>query len=165
MPRNLANITMRPSVDGDEGFVNELGSVAFSAYSYDPRRAMRSILAEHGTETLVAEVDSVRVGFVVLQYERLARDFGPWVRPTAARLNAIAVWPRVQGRGIGRRLLEGAEEAARRRSSRSLSLATAEGNTRARRLFVSGGFVQFARIEDYYAGGQTAVLMHRALID
>ena len=165
MPRNLANITMRPSVDGDEGFVNELGSVAFSAYSYDPRRAMRSILAEHGTETLVAEVDSVRVGFVVLQYERLARDFGPWVRPTAARLNAIAVCPHAHGRGVGRRLLESAEMVARRRPALSLSLATGERNTRARRLFVGAGFVQLARVDGYYAGGQTAILMHRALID
>jgi ribosomal protein S18 acetylase RimI-like enzyme len=159
------NITIRPSFDGDEEFVHELGSEVFSAYSYDPRRAISSILAERGTETLVAELDSLRVGFVVLQYAQLTRDFGPWVRPTAARINAIAVWPHAQGRGIGRRLLESAEEAARGRSSRSLSLATAEENTRARRLFGAGGFVQFARLEHYYAGAQTAVLMHRALLD
>ena len=165
MPENLANITIRASSAADEEFLHELGSLVFSAYSHDPRRAIRSILAERRTETLVAELDSQRVGFVVLQYEQLAQDFGPWVRPTAARLNAIGVWPHAQGRGVGRRLLEGAEAAARRRSARSLSLATGERNTRARRLFVSGGFVQLARSERYYAGGQTAVLMHRALID
>jgi ribosomal protein S18 acetylase RimI-like enzyme len=165
MPKNRAHITIRPSSPADEEFFHELGSLVFAAYAYDPRRAIRSILAERGSETLVAELDSLRVGFVVLQYERLARDFGPWVRPTAARINAIAVWPHAEGRGVGRRLLASAEEAARARSSPSLALATGETNTRARRLFESGGFVQFARLEHYYAGGQTAVLMHRTLID
>jgi ribosomal protein S18 acetylase RimI-like enzyme len=165
MPENLANITIRASARGDEEFVHDLASRVFSAYSRDPRRAIRSILAERTTEALVAELDSVRVGFVVLQYEQLARDFGPWARPTAARLDAIAVCPGVHGRGVGRRLLESAEEAARRRSCLSLSLATGEGNVRARRLFEGGGFVQLARVERYYARGQAAILMHRTLID
>jgi ribosomal protein S18 acetylase RimI-like enzyme len=165
MPENLANITIRASVRGDEEFVHDLASRVFSAYSRDPRRAIRSILAERKTEALVAEIDSLRVGFVVLQYEELARDFGPWSKPTAARLDAIAVCPRVHGRGVGRRLLERAEEAARRRSCLSLSLATGEGNIRARRLFEGGGFVQLARVERYYARGQAAILMHRTLID
>ena len=107
----------------------------------------------------------LRVGFAVLQYEQLSRDFGPWVKPTAARLNAIAVRPDAHGRGIGRRLLESVIDAARRRPSLSLSLSTGERNTRARRLFTGGGFVQLARVEGYYDGGQTGVLMHRALID
>ncbi len=165
MPEKLANITIRPSAPGDEEFVQELATRAFSAYSRDPQRAIRSILAEPNTETLVAELDALRVGFVVLQYEQLAMDFGPWVRPTAARLNAIAVRPDAHGRGVGRRLLESAEEAARGRPALSLTLATGERNARARRLFVGGGFVQLARVERYYAGGQTAILMHRTLID
>jgi ribosomal protein S18 acetylase RimI-like enzyme len=165
MPENLANVTIRAACRSDEEFVQDLASQVFSAYSRDPRRAIESILAERCTETLVAELDSLRVGFAVLQYEQLARDVGPWVRPTAARLDAIAVCPRVHGRGVGRRLLESAEEAARQRPSLSLSLATGERNMRARRLFEGGGFVQLARVERYYAGGQAAILMHRTLID
>jgi ribosomal protein S18 acetylase RimI-like enzyme len=165
MPEHLANFTIRPSDRGDEAFLHELATLAFSAYSRDPRRAIRSILAERTAEALVAEFDSLRVGFVVIQYEQLAGDFGPWVRPTAARLNAIAVSPQAQGRGIGRRLLERAEEAARGRPSLSLTLATGEKNTRARRLFTTAGFVPLARLDGYYAGGQSAVLMHRSLID
>jgi ribosomal protein S18 acetylase RimI-like enzyme len=164
MPEKLANVTVRRSSGGDDEFVHDLASRTFSAYSRDPRRAIRSILAERGAETLVAEVDSLRVGFVVLQYAQLARDFGPWVKPAAARLDAIAVCPDVHGRGVGRRLLEAAEETARRRSALSLSLATGESNTRARRLFDRAGFVEIARAQRYYAGGQAAILMHRTLI-
>ncbi len=164
MPANLANITIRPAAGGDGAFIRELASQAFAAYSRDPRRAIESILAGRGTETLVAELDSTRVGFVVLQYEQLARDFGPWVRPTAARVDAIAVRVHAQGRGVGRRLLQSAEEAARGRSALSLSLATGETNVPARRLFEAGGFVQFAQLDRYYEGGQAAVLMYRTLI-
>jgi ribosomal protein S18 acetylase RimI-like enzyme len=128
-------------------------SEVFSAYSCNARRAIQSILRDRDTETLVAEIDSLRVGFVVLQYERVARDFGPWARPTVARIDAIAVRPDIHGRGIGRRLLQSAEKAARRRWARSLSLATGEGNTQARRLFAAGGFVELARLERYYAAG------------
>jgi ribosomal protein S18 acetylase RimI-like enzyme len=162
--KNLTDIAVRPASAGDEDFAYDLASEVFSAYSRDARRAIGSILRDRETETLVAEIDSLRVGFVVLQYERLARDFGPWARPTVARINAIAVRPDAQGRGIGRRLLESSEKAALARSARSLSLATGEGNTRARRLFTAGGFVELARVERYYAGGQTALLMHRALL-
>jgi ribosomal protein S18 acetylase RimI-like enzyme len=164
MQENLADIRVRPFTAGDEDFFSSLASEVFSAYSPDARRAIGSILRDRGTEALVAEIDSRRAGFVVLQYVQLARDFGPWARPTAARVNAIAVRPPAQGQGVGRRLLATAERAARGRSSRSLSLATGEGNTRARRLFVAGGFVELVRLERYYAGGQTAVLMHRALL-
>lgn len=156
---------VRPSRAGDEGFVDDLACRVFAVYSRDARRAIRSILAEGVTETLVAELESLPVGFVVVQYEQLARDVGPWAKPTTARIQAIAVRPDVEGRGIGRRLLESAEEAARARSSRSLSLATGEKNARARRLFEAAGFVPLVRLTRYYAGGQTAVLMHRALIE
>ncbi len=161
----LANITIRPASGGDDAFLHGLARQVFAPYSRNPLHAIRSILAAPNAETLVAELDALCVGFVVLRYEQLDRDFGPWVRPTAAHLDAIAVRPDAHGRGIGRRLLEGAEEAARRRPSLSLSLATGERNTAARRLFVGAGFVELARSERYYAGGQTAILMHRALID
>ncbi len=160
-----ADLAVRRLRAGDEDFVHDLASRVFSAYSRDPRRAIRSILADGWTETLIAELEPLRVGFVVLQYEQLARDFGPWVKPMAARVNAIAVRPDVQGRRVGRRLLESAEEVARARSARSLSLATGEGNFRARRLFEARSFTPLARIERYYAGGQAAVLMYKALVD
>jgi ribosomal protein S18 acetylase RimI-like enzyme len=164
MSKNLASIYVRTAAVGDGAFVHDLASEVFSAYAHDARRAIRSILCAPDTETLVAEIDSLRAGFVVLQYEQLARDFGPWARPTVAHINAIATQPDAQGRGIGRHLLESAEKAARGRSARSLSLATGERNARARRLFSAGGFVELARVERYYARGQTALLMHRALV-
>jgi len=163
MPGRLADITIRPAVAEDESFVRLLGSRSFGAYSRDPQRVMGAILADPRSEALVAEIGRTRVGFVVIQFSRLPRDFGPWVTPTVAHLDAIAVRSDAQGRGIGRELLESAEALARERSARSISLATGEKNLRARRLFEGSGFFPLARVDRYYAGGQPAVLMFRPL--
>jgi len=164
MHHRIADLTVRPSRADDHAFVRALASGAFAAYSRDPSGTMSSILGEPGTETLLAELGSVRAGFVVLRYERLARDMGPWKRPTVARINAIAVAPDVRRLGVARSLLAHAEDAARARSARSLSLATAEKNIRARRVFEAAGFFPLARFERYYAGGQAAVWMCKPLL-
>jgi hypothetical protein len=44
MREDLADIKVRPASAGDEDFVHELASEAFSAYSRDARRAIRTIL-------------------------------------------------------------------------------------------------------------------------
>lgn len=164
MPDRIADLTIRPSRADDVDFVRTLASRAFAAYARDPARGVLSTRDEAGTEALIAELGSLRVGFVVLRHERLSRDFGPWTRPAVARIDAIAVRHDAQGRGIGRSLLDRAEVAARAQGARALSLATAEKNVQARRLFDATGFFTLLRVERYYAGGQAAVLMHKALI-
>jgi ribosomal protein S18 acetylase RimI-like enzyme len=159
----LTDVTVRPVVAGDEAFLLGLAQRVFFAYARDPSRTMRSVLAGRDAQVMVAEQDSTQVGFVALQLEPLGSDFGPWTRPLAARIEAIAVRSDAQGRGIGRRLLEHAEAAARARGARSLSLATGEKNARARHLFDSAGFMQLTVVEGYYARGQAAVLMLKAL--
>jgi hypothetical protein len=164
MPKNLADINLRLATAGDEGFVQDLASEVFFAYSLDARRAIQSILRDRGTETLVADINSLHAGFVVLQYERLARDFGPWARPTVARVNAIAVRTDAHGRGIvdafwkapKRRREDGWLGRSRLRQTRE----TPGPDVSSRQ----GGFVELARLERYYTGGQTALLMYRALM-
>jgi ribosomal protein S18 acetylase RimI-like enzyme len=165
MPARILDLTLRPWRAEDASFVVALAGSAFAAYSGDPSGTMLSILGEPGTEVFVAELGSLHAGFVVLRYERLGRDFGPLSRPWVARINAIAVSPEARRRGIGRALLARAEEAARARGARSLSLATGEANGRARRLFEATGFFPLARFERYYAGGQAAVWMLKALVE
>jgi ribosomal protein S18 acetylase RimI-like enzyme len=134
-----------------------------SSASRDPSQTMRSVLAARDAWVLIAEQDSAPLGFVALQLEPLGRDFGPWTSPAAARIEAIAVRSDAQGRGIGRRLVRHAELAARAHGARSLSLATAEKNARARRLFDAAGFMSLTVVEAYYTRGQAAVLMLKAL--
>ena len=103
------------------------------------------------------------VGFFVLGFEHLAKSFGPWESPAVARLNAIGVQPDLHGRGVGRFLLERAEAVARDEGAVSLTLMTAETNTRARRLFGAAGFQRLLTLEHAYARGQRGIVMSKPL--
>lgn len=106
---------------------------------------------------------AVKVGFFVVSVERLGRSFGPWPDPATAHLDAIGVVPDARGRGVGRFLLEHAEEAARALGAVCLSLMTAETNARARGLFGTRGFHGMLTVERAYARGQRGILMTKAL--
>jgi ribosomal protein S18 acetylase RimI-like enzyme len=156
-------LVVRPRLPTDDSFLLDLGGRAFAKYSRDARSSVADMLGERGAETVVAEVSGTPVGFALLAYQTLPRDYGPWRRPVAARLNAIAVVPEKEGRGIGRRLLSAAEETARASGAVSVWLLTAETNRRARTLFASGGFQPVLRLPRAYARGQAGVTMFKLL--
>jgi ribosomal protein S18 acetylase RimI-like enzyme len=148
----------------DVRFVRDLGAEAFAPYSRDAGRSMLSIIEKRGNAVYVAHSPLGRAGFVVLHVQQLSYDFGPWRRPLIARIDAIAVRPEARGGGVGHRLVEAAEEAARARTARSMTLMTAERNTPARRLFARAGYVDLVHLERFYARGQTAMLMQKAFV-
>jgi ribosomal protein S18 acetylase RimI-like enzyme len=158
-----ADVTVRPKRATDDAFVLGLSQRVFAAYSRDPLASMSSMLEEHGAEASIAQIGRTRAGFVLLAYERLPRSFGPWQRPVVARLNAIAVRPDIEGRGIGRALLVAGEEMARAAGAASFWLLTAENNLRARRLFESAGFLPVVRSPTSYARGQAGITMFKLL--
>ncbi|MEM1229364.1 MAG: GNAT family N-acetyltransferase [Pseudomonadota bacterium] len=57
-----------------------------------------------------------------------------------AHLQAIAVMPGYEGRGIGRRLLDAIEHEARARGARSMTLHVFTANERAHRLYEAVGY-------------------------
>jgi ribosomal protein S18 acetylase RimI-like enzyme len=163
MGARALTLIVRPRLPTDDSFLLELGGQAFAKYSRDSRSSMSGMLGERGAETVVAELAGAPVGFALLGYQTLPRDYGPWKRPVAARLNAIAVLPEREGRGIGRRLLSAAEEVARASGAVSVWLLTAETNRRARTLFSSGGFQPVLRLPRAYVRGQAGVTMFKLL--
>ena len=58
-------------------------------------------------------------------------------------IHDLAVLPQYRGRGIGRALLEAAEDHARRRGCCKLTLEVQDDNTRAQTLYQSFGFEDF----------------------
>lgn len=159
----IADLVIRPLTPGDETFIRALSRRVFATYSRNPARLVGSMIEEENAETVVAELGGEAVGFAVIAFEELGRDFGPWRRPRVARLNAIAVHPEVYGRGIGRRLLKRAEDLARARGAVSLTLNTAVTNRRALRLFEPAGFLGVVTLPNNYARGQSAVAMFKPL--
>jgi ribosomal protein S18 acetylase RimI-like enzyme len=99
---------------------------------------------------LVAETSGTYAGFV---YWHEARR--PWYAPgddRYARISELHVVPGCQGRGIGRALFQEALRRARAAGIDTVFLETDEGNSRARALYKSEGFTEFARVLRYRRG-------------
>jgi ribosomal protein S18 acetylase RimI-like enzyme len=84
---------------------------------------------------LVAEVDGVVSGYVSI-YQNIPLPSHEHV----LAINGLAVAPGVQGRGVGRSLVEGAVELARKRGRAKVTLRVLGHNTGARRLYERCGF-------------------------
>lgn len=79
-----------------------------------------------------------------------------------AELLEIAVDPQNQGRGYGKALLKQAVEAVKSDASRVMHLEVRESNERARKMYLSAGFVEVGKRRNYYpceTGREDAVLM------
>jgi ribosomal protein S18 acetylase RimI-like enzyme len=163
MRNNTADLLARPLHPTDDEFISSLSERVFAAYAWRPVRTTAGMIQERGSRAMVAELAGARAGFFVLGFERLGRAYGPFQDPAVARLNAIAVRPDLQGRGIGRFLLEQAEELARAEGAVSMSLMTAETNLPARALFMSAGFIPLFGLTDAYIRRQRATVMTKPL--
>jgi len=153
---------IRPARLDDTDFLVTLSERVFRRYSPNPAALMLRMIRTATTCIAVAEVMGDRLGFVVVNVRPLNRPYGPWVNPSLAHLDAIAVQPSAR-RGLGRLLLAHAETTARGRGAVSMSLLTAETNARARRLFTKAGYQLMLVEPDAYVDGQRGLTMRKAL--
>lgn len=146
-------VTLRAARASDAAFVRQLGGRAFA--EYDPRAARTTgyLMDERGARTLIAERAERALGFVILQPEPGA----------VLSLNAIAVVENERGRGVGRRLMQGAEDYARAEGFRTIALTTAQANLAALDLFLRAGFEIVDRSFTRYFGRQPACHLSKQL--
>lgn len=163
MRNHTAELLARPLLPSDDVFISSLSERVFAAYAWRPVRTTAGMIQERGSRAMVAELAGAQAGFFVLGIERLGRPYGPLRDPAVSRLNAIAVLPTLHGRGVGRFLLERAEELARAEGAVSMSLMTAETNHPARSLFMSAGFIPLFGLADAYIHRQRATVMTKPL--
>ncbi|MDX2115495.1 MAG: GNAT family N-acetyltransferase [Planctomycetota bacterium] len=91
-------------------------------------------------ETFVAEIAGRIVGMVVLQEKEEAAFPPHFLRPGVAHFSLFAVDPDVQGRGIGRRLLEEIERRAAEIGCTELALSMAEPDAKLQEFYRRAGF-------------------------
>ncbi len=132
-------ITIRPAEAADDPLLAAIDQATWSpavtpaprpepgsAFSRDPNRLQ---------EVLVAEVDGLVAGYVAL-HQAIPLPSHSHV----LEINGLAVHPRLQGHGLGRRLVEEAKREASRRGAGKLTLRVLEPNAAARRLYERCGF-------------------------
>ena len=120
-------------------------------WSYQPER-IASLIDDPDTITLVARARGLPVGFAAMR-------FGD----TRAHLILLAVAPRHQRHGVGRRLMDWLIESARVAGIASIHVELRMANAAAFAFYRSVGFSETIRIRGYYRGRETARRMIRML--
>ena len=146
-------VTVRRGNRDDRDFVRDLGrrtatssvsAVRIAKYDdvIDSVEKLAGFVFVRKHETLIAERDGERVGFLLLLY-----DVPDEVTLTQQAFVAYtAVEPHARGAGVGRALLAAAEAHARAQGLAYLSLMVTEDNAPARALYDGFGFVTERRM-------------------
>ena len=133
-------IEVRPAVPADDrvllGIDAETWSTAVTPAPRRPERHRFFAAEEVPSDVLVAERDGQVVGYV-----RLNQAIRLPSHRHVLEVNGLAVAPHAQGGGVGRALVECAKHEAGHRGASKLTLRVLGGNTGARRLYESCGFV------------------------
>jgi ribosomal protein S18 acetylase RimI-like enzyme len=114
------------------------------------RRSFRLLIERETAQTLVAEADGRIAGYAIVLYRK-----GSGV----ARLYSLATGPDFTGQGVGRALIEAAEDKAFDHGRMLLRLEVREDNFRAIGIYEKGGYRKIGREPDYYEDGQAALLV------
>jgi ribosomal-protein-alanine N-acetyltransferase len=120
-------------------------------WEYRPHR-IASLIDDADTVTVVARGSMLPIGFAAMRFgdER-------------AHLILLAVQPRHQRHGVGRRLVSWLLESARVAGVTSVHVELRAGNDKAYAFYRSLGFADTFRIHGYYRGRETALRMIRML--
>lgn len=109
-------------------------------------------LAQPTRDYVVWDVDGIVNGYA-----------GIFISAPTSDLQTIGVSPRMQGHGVGERLLTHMMECAVRAGCREMLLEVREDNESARKLYHRCGFDVISRRSRYYPDGATALIMRKEL--
>lgn len=136
--------------------VDDLAAIENAVFASDriSRRSFRKLIERETAETLIGECDGKVAGYAIVLFRK-----GSGV----ARLYSIAVGLEFAGRGVGRLLLEAAEDTAFEHGRMMLRLEVREDNQRAIRIYEQSGYRKIGREPGYYEDGQTALRYEKTL--
>jgi ribosomal-protein-alanine N-acetyltransferase len=116
------------------------------------RRAMAGFLRSLAAVVLLDEVEGTLRGHLILRFNKGHR---------IARVYSIAVAAAAKGQGVGRALVEFAEDVARRRGSERVRLEISVDNLASQALFRTCGYAVFGHYEAYYEDGGAALRLEK----
>jgi ribosomal protein S18 acetylase RimI-like enzyme len=140
-------VAIRLATAADRGFLGELanrladferpGWRSHAEIADGDRRALFDALDEPrpGTELFIAELGAERAGCLLMW---TLEDY--FTQTWHGHVSVLAVTREAEGHGVGRALMEFAEQWSRRRGHTSLTLSVFEGNRRAQALYERVGY-------------------------
>jgi ribosomal-protein-alanine N-acetyltransferase len=117
--------------------------------SYSRAELGRFVVHRH-SRTWVAEEGNDVVGFLIANRRSDQR---------VAHIVTIDVLEPWRRRGVGRALMDAAEEWARQQRLQAVALETAEHNATAQKFYAARGYVKYEKLEHYYTDGAAAWVM------
>ncbi len=114
------------------------------------RTELGRFIAHRQSRTWVAEDGREIVGFLIAKRHPM-QPFAHIIT-----VDVIEPWRR---RGVGRALMDAAENWARERRLTAVALETAEHNLPAQKFYAARGYVKHERLEHYYTDGAAAWVM------
>lgn len=132
--------TIRPAVVSDLSALLRLEEAAFQTDRIN-RRQFRYLLTRGRARVLIAEDQGALVGYVLVLFSRAT---------SVARLYSIAVSEQARGRGVGRLLVEAAEQVAWEQDRAYMRLEIRRDNLASQALFEHAGYRRFGVLSDYY---------------
>lgn len=147
------NVRIRAALVAD---IDALLAIENAAFATDriSRRSFRLLIERDTASVLVADEGDGLMGYCVVLYRT-----GSGV----ARLYSIAVSPGTNGRGVGKALLQAAEDAAFENDRLILRLEVREDNPRAIMLYEKNGYRPIGKEPNYYEDGATALRYEKML--
>lgn len=149
----VQNILIREVAESDYRPLLELENTSFAGDRLSARR-IRHWLTANNCLFLVAASEELVLGYCLVLLHHRRR---------VARLYSIAVSPQARKLGIGRRLLQAAEQQAAWRGWSCMRLEVAASNHSALALYHKLGYRQFDLRKNYYADKQNALRMEKRI--
>ncbi|GEM_PF-1838347 len=146
-----STIYLRPAEEKDRPFIKDLAAEAFAPFG-PYRRIVSRWLSEHFIHTYVLEEKGHKepLGYFMLGLML------PTFLCFSVEIMAIAIVPERRGEGLGRYMLQQAENLVRAEGYRFLKAHVGCTNKRALRLFLGAGFRVRKRLSQYYPSGLDA---------
>lgn len=145
---------IRPAGHQDLDNLVAIENQAFTTDRFS-RRSFRYLLTRANATTLIYEADAMLSAYIMLLFHK---------GTSLARLYSLAVLPSQQGKGIGRRLIQAAEQVALEHECSTLRLEVRSDNDSGIHLYRSLGYRPFAKpVEDYYEDHMSAVRLEKRL--
>ncbi|MGI6852870.1 GNAT family N-acetyltransferase [Mesorhizobium sp. 1B3] len=145
-------VDIRPASESDADALVAIENESFKTDRIS-RRSFQRLLGRGSCALLVARSEIGLLGYCLVLFREGA---------SAARLYSIAV-NGAGGAGLGRALLQAAEQAALLRGKKRLRLEVREDNNRARHLYERNGYRYIGTKQDYYADGMPALRYEKQL--
>lgn len=147
-------LRLRPYRNGDFARLVEIDHACFREGIAYPEEEMRSFLEMPSAITLVAAESKEIVGFVIADRFHSRK----WSR-AMGRIITIDVLPKVQGTGVGDKMLSAAEEKLHEAGCEYISLEVAVDNSRALRFYKKHGYSVLKTLPRYYMDSVDGLLM------